>query len=118
MKKTCLYLTVILMTGIFSITIAAQKEPPPPPPPPKPAPNVDISKLHLPGIQMKDFYKQNPSVANFFWKRNNEAVIKLKMGDVENYDLNNEEQKERFVQKYGAIPAPPPPPPPPLGKKK
>ena len=43
--------------------------------------------------------------------KNDIATVKLKNGTIETYNLNNEEELEKFEKKYGKMPDPPPPPP-------
>jgi hypothetical protein len=46
---------------------------------------------------------------------NNQAVVGLKNGTEEKYDLNKPEDKAAFEKKYGEMPVPPPPTPVPSG---
>ena len=113
------------MLLLFAASFAQnQKVPPPPPPvkpsqpvPPPPPPKVETVKFKPPVLsksakENNAFYKRNPSVANIRWKGNDRVIIKLKKGTIEEYDLNNEEEKKSFTDKYGIPPLPPPPPPP------
>jgi hypothetical protein len=63
-----------------------------------------------------EFLKNNPSVANVYWQRNNRLIVQLKNGEKEEYDLNSQNIKKSFTEKYGIMPLCPPPPPPPLEK--
>ncbi len=44
--------------------------------------------------------------------KNNEATVYLKDGKAERYNLDDEQARKKFHEKYGALPPPPPPPPP------
>lgn len=65
-------------------------------------------------LQQKDdldkFYKRNPQVQAIMWRKG-EVIIKKKNGDVETYTMSDEEDMQRFEDKYGEMPAPPPVPP-------
>ncbi len=65
--------------------------PPPPPPPPSAPPAPPKLPANVKRMEIS----------------NNKATIWLKNGQQEKYDLNNEEQKEKFEKKYGKIPEPP-----------
>lgn len=63
-------------------------------------------------VEFKDFKKRNPSVQSVSWMSNPyRVVIRLKDGTQETYNLENEAEKEKAVQKYGGLPEAPPPPP-------
>lgn len=68
------------------------------PPPPPPAPPVVVPGHKLP-----------KNVSNIR-VNNNKAIVTLKDGTKENYDLDNENEKALFEKRYGT-PLPPPPPP-------
>src|SRR5579885_429101 len=72
------------------------KEPPLPPPPPKPLHPSTIMSMQ----NEQTFLKQNPSVKSIHWS-NDKIHVYLKSGQKEDYDLNSEEDKNRFKNKYG-----------------
>jgi hypothetical protein len=61
---------------------------------------------------VKNFYAQNKNVKSIDWTGNRKAVITLKNGKTEVYDINIESERRNFEKKYGTLPPPPPPPPP------
>ncbi len=88
------------------------KIPPPPPPlpptPPVPADDADNSVK-------KAFLKRNPDVDNIGWLFNNQRenrVIEIhifkKDGNVEKYDLKDENERIKAEKKYGKLPLPQP----------
>lgn len=105
------------------------KLPPPPPPPPPPVPAVpgqaDVITVQghpippvAPNGEVVVMGYPNPPkpvklpehVKSISIKNGGKAIVELKNGKTEKYDLNNPEEKKKFDARY---PAPPPPPPPP-----
>ena len=92
--------------------------PPPPPPPGKPAP------VEMQGIQLKEVRVETaappppvpavpvklPGHVKSINIQNEKAVVQLKNGQTETYQLDQPGQLKVFEQKYGTMPAPPPPP--------
>jgi hypothetical protein len=111
MKKILILLASLVVIGTMAGNAQTEKKEPPPPPPPK----VDIKKFVPPVIvkneDLEAFYKRNPSVINFSIKEN-KVTLKLKDGKKEEYNLKDEEENKRFIEKYGQPPVPPSPPPP------
>ena len=85
---------------------------------PKEPPRVEVTRWTDPAGSNPDFYKQNPSVNKILWGKENQLSILYKDKKVEDYDLNNEEQKKKFIDKFGMLPVPPPPPPVPKYKNR
>jgi len=115
MKKILFLTTMGLLTGIVYVNAQSEKAIPAPPPPKEP-PKIVVKKFNPPvlnesGKQHNAFYKRNPSVANLNWKKSNTAVLKLKSGKEEKYNLDVETDKKSFVEKYGEPPLKPPSPP-------
>ncbi len=88
-------------------------------PPPPPAPDA---KLNVPAVppadviiempdSIKNFYKKNEIVKIIKVRNGGKAVVTLKNGKTEIYDLNNESNRKTFEKKYGKLVPPPPPPP-------
>jgi hypothetical protein len=59
--------------------------------------------------KLDKFYKRNPQVQAIMWRKD-QVIIKKKNGNVEIYDMSDEEDMEQFEDKYGEMPLPPPPP--------
>lgn len=65
-------------------------------------PHLNHEKVPL--ISLKDFYKRNESVKEVAWSDEDEVVVYLKNGKRQVYDSNDEEDMERFAERYGGIP--------------
>jgi len=81
--------------------------PPPPPvsepaaselPPPPPPVVIPASPDHT------SFMERNPQVELLGWQGDKTAVIFLKSGEREEYNLNNPESKTKAEKKYGKLP--------------
>ncbi len=71
---------------------------------------------HVPYPRMNPTVKKAPDVRNISVTKYNKAIVYLKNGGKEEYDLNIVLQKSTFETKYGKLPTPPPEPPaPPVG---
>lgn len=70
--------------------------PPPPPALPTPPADVKVAEIKQMEVTNKDGVKK--------------VTITLKNGKKETFDLNKDDEKKRFEQKYGKIQEPPPPP--------
>jgi hypothetical protein len=82
------------------MVVAQPIEPPPPPPPP--------AKPHKHGKHSG----KAPKMERMSWTREVDIVrVKTKSGAVETYDLSSEQDRKKYVDKYGKLPPPPPPPP-------
>lgn len=112
MKKILPLLVLFFLSGAITLKAQTEKNLPPPPPPPKPE-RIDVKIYKGPN---SDFLKQNPTIQKVSWSGNNEIKLKFKTGKEEKYNLNNEDEKKLFTDKYGVPPPPPPPPPPPKPK--
>ena len=77
-------------------------------------PIVEAVKLAPPVAGMSEFYKRNPSIADAYWSKNQNLIIKLKNQSKEEYSLADEKEKNAFTEKYGNPPAALSPPPPPV----
>ncbi len=82
--------------------------PPPPPPPVPPVGSNSGKELAFPPPPPPPPLPKGVGSIQF----NNQAVVRLKNGKKEVYDLDVPEQKEAYEKKYGKLPVPPPPPPP------
>lgn len=101
-------LTVIAVTAIMFVTKAeAQKQPPPPPPPVPAAATVDAP------VKVDVFLKNNPTIKDVYQEKKDLLIVKLKNGTVEKYNMADINEKKKFADKYGDLPAVSPPPPPP-----
>jgi len=84
----------------FNEVVLHDTVPPPPPPPsasaPTPTADVKVANIKQMDVTNKDGVKK--------------VTVTLKNGKKETFDLNKEEDKKRFEQKYGKIQDPPSPP--------
>lgn len=71
----------------------------------------------------QNFLKRNKDIKNYSWKSGSDgepaiAIIQLKNGKEEVYNMRNADEAAAAEKKYGTIPLPPPPPPPAQARKK
>jgi TonB-dependent SusC/RagA subfamily outer membrane receptor len=86
--------------------------PPPPPPSAPPAP-IELSVgVAPPPPPVAPSVSDLPDNVTSVQVNNKKVTIKLKNGQIENYDLNNPAQVQKFESQYGKLLIPPPPPPP------
>src|SRR5690348_2573165 len=102
MRKIILSIPVLMGTLFCVNQINAQDKKIPPLPPPK----VELSKFSPPD---KEFLEMNPTIKNVWWeykggKATNRLNVNLKDGRKEKYNLNDEEVKKSFLDKYGRLP--------------
>lgn len=115
MKKNLAALIALLFMSSIAVNAQSEKQLIPPPSPPKP-PKVNLTKFIPPSSETTEFLKKNPSVHNLRWSNKEKIIVFLKDGKTEKYNLEDENEKKMFVEKYGLPPTPPPPPPPPRRK--
>jgi TonB-dependent SusC/RagA subfamily outer membrane receptor len=86
--------------------------PPPPPPPSAPPAPIELSvDLIPPAPPIAPSVSDLPENITSVEVKNNKVMVKLKNGQIENYDLNNPAQVQKFESQYGKLLVPPPPPP-------
>jgi TonB-dependent SusC/RagA subfamily outer membrane receptor len=83
-----------------------------PPPPPPPSSPFELSIDKAPPPPMPPSVSDLPENITSVEVKNNKVTVKLKNGQIENYDLNNPAQVQKFESQYGKLLVPPPPPPP------
>jgi hypothetical protein len=111
MKKTRTSLLALLFIGTGTANAQTEKQIQPPPPPPLP-PKVEITKYIPPANLTTDFIKRNPFISHIEWYNPDSTIVNLKDGKTETYNLEDENEKKAFMDKYGMPPIPLPPPPP------
>ena len=52
----------------------------------------------------KDFFDRNPDIQLLHWTSENELQIYHVKGDIENVDLNNDDDVQKAISKYGKLP--------------
>ncbi|MFN4315717.1 MAG: hypothetical protein ACK4E0_15560 [Chitinophagaceae bacterium] len=114
MKKNLFLASLALALG-FSSLAQNKAQAPPPPPPPEP-PKVELKKFTPPRI-VKDegyeaFLSRNKEVNRLIWKDGQQVTVVRNDKTKEQYNLAEQTEKKKFVEKYGEPPVPPPPPPP------
>jgi len=109
MRKLFGFLPVFIIGIFLSKNGWSQKLPPPPPP------RVNLKHFTPPTITVKGkeanvFYQRNPTVESIS-RQGNTITLLLKSGKKEEYNMDKENERKDFANKYGNSPIPPPPPP-------
>ena len=112
MSKIIFKLSALAIAAMITTNTFSQKEQIPPPPPPKPPTSISVEPAG-PAITIDKFYKKNPTVARAYAEKDKKIILELKDGTKENYNILEENERNDFINKYGALPLLPPPPPPP-----
>ena len=94
-------LLAVLLLSCTVMTKAQSQDKKPQPP------KVDLGNYKAPQ-ELKEFLKENPTVASVRWKTYTIISVELKNGKKEAYDMSTKERKDLFINKYRAIPKLPP----------